>query len=387
VAPNGSARPRVALLGPAWPLRGGIAQYLALLYRALETRAEVAQFSLIRQYPSFLFPGKSQQDASAEPLRVPAEAVLDTVNPLQWPRAAKRVAEWRPDAIVFKWWLPFFGPSYAAVLGATRRAGAVNVMVADNLVPHEKRPFDDFATRLILNRTDAYVVMSESVEADLRRLAPGAPYRRVPHPVYAQYASDQPRDAARAALGLAGDVLLFFGFVRRYKGLDVLLEALPAVRAKRPVTLIVAGEFYEPIAPYRERVKALGLEEHVRVYDRYLNDEEVRQLFAAADVCVLPYRSATQSGVVPVAYAASCPVITTRVGGLPEFVAEGESGYTVAPEDPVALAEAILRFYERGGRSAMEAGVRREAAKYTWDALAEAILDLVKETRAKRAAR
>jgi glycosyltransferase involved in cell wall biosynthesis len=374
----------VALLGPAWPLRGGIAQYLALLYRALEARAEVTQFSLIRQYPSFLFPGKTQHDASSEPLRVPAEAVLDTVNPLQWPRAARRVAAWRPDGLVFKWWLPFFGPSYAAVLGAARRAGAVNVMIADNLVPHEKRPFDDWATGLVLRRTDAFVVMSETVEADLRRLVPGAPYRRVPHPVYAQYASDEPRAAARAALGLDGDVLLFFGFVRRYKGLDVLLEALPVVRARRPATLIVAGEFYEPIQPYRVRAAALGVAEHVRFYDRYLNDEEVRRLFAAADVCVLPYRSATQSGVVPVAYAASCPVITTRVGGLPEFVAEGESGYTVPPEDPAALAAAILRFYEQGGRAAMEAGVRREAAKYTWDALAGAIVDLVAEVRGAR---
>lgn len=375
---------RVALLGPAYPLRGGISQYLALLYRALESRGEVRQFSLLRQYPKFLFPGKTQRDLSREPLAVPATPVLDVLAPWRWPGAGKKVAAWKPHGLVFKWWLPYFGPAYAAVLSAARRAGAATVMIADNLVPHERRLFDDQFTRMVLRRTDAFVVMSETVEEDLRRLVPEARARRVPHPVYLQYASAESREAARAALGVEGDLLLFFGFVRPYKGLDVLLDALPEIAAERPVSLIVAGEFYEPIATYRQRVQALGMRERVRFLDRYLPDEDVRRLFAAADVCVLPYRSATQSGVIQVAYASGCPVITTRVGGLPEFVAEGESGYTVPPDDPAALAAAVLEFYRRGGRDAHEDGVKRHARKYSWDALADAVIELIQETREAR---
>jgi len=375
---------RIALLGPAHPFRGGIAQYLALLYRALEPRATVTQFSLLRQYPDFLFPGKSQKDASEEPLLVPDVPVLDMLAPWRWPQAGRRIAHWRPDALVFKWWLPYFGPAFATVLRATRRAGAVNVMIADNLIPHEKRPLDGLFTRWVTSATDAYVVMSESVEADLDRLVPGALRRRVPHPLYSQYASTMTREQARAALGLRGDVVLFFGFVRHYKGLDTLLDAMPAIVAQRRVTLVVAGEFYEPVQATRERIERLGLGERVRLYDRYLADEEVRQLFAAADVCALPYRSATQSGVIQIAYAAGCPVITTRVGGLPEFVAEGKSGYTVPPEDPAALAAAVLAFYDAGGRDAFAPGVRAQAALYSWDGLADSVLDLVAETKRRR---
>jgi len=380
-------RPRIGLLGPAHPFRGGIAQYLALLYRALEPRADVAQFSLTRQYPGFLFPGKSQRDVSEEPLLVPDRPVLDMLAPWSWPKAARAVAAWRPDGLVFKWWLPYFGPAYASVLKAAQRAGAATVMIADNLVPHERRPLDALFTRWVLARTDAYVVMSESVEADLHRLAPGALYKRVPHPVYSQYASAMPRAEARASLGLEGDVVLYFGFVRAYKGLDTLIDALPAILARRPVTLVIAGEFYDPVLSYRERIERAGVAARVRLLDRYLADEEVRRLFAAADVCVLPYRSATQSGVIQVAYAAGCPVITTRVGGLPEFVSEGRSGYTVPPEDPAALAGAVLAFYEAGGREAHAEGVRRQAALYSWDALADAVLALTAEARARRAAR
>jgi glycosyltransferase involved in cell wall biosynthesis len=261
----------------------------------------------------------------------------------------------------------------------------VNVLLAHNLVPHERRPLDRFLTRLVLDRADGFLVASESVERELHELVPGARYRRVLHPVYAQYATEEPRDAARAGLGLEGETLLFFGFVRAYKGLDTLIDALPAIRRARPqATLVVAGEFYEPAERYRRRIAELGLGEHVRLLDRYLPDEEVRRLLAAADVCVLPYRAATQSGVLQVAYGAGCPVIATRVGGLPEFVAEGVSGFTVPPDDPEALADAVLRFFDAGGRAAFEPGVRRHAQSFSWDALAAALLELVDELRSAR---
>ncbi len=378
------ARVRIGLLGPAHPLRGGIAQYLALLAGELAREHEVHSLSLIRQYPSFLFPGKSQVDPSATPLVVPNERVLDPMNPLTWARAARRARELALDAIVYKWWIPFFGPAYAPVLAGARRGGAVSIMIADNLVPHEKRPFDDLLTKLVTDRTDGILVMSQSVEDDVRRLLPGMPVRRVPHPVYAQFgAAAGSRDEAKSRLGLTGDVLLFFGLVRHYKGLDVLIEALPRVCAARPLTLIVAGEFYEPVEPVRARIAALGLSVHVRLFDRYIPDEEVGDLFAAADAVVLPYRSATQSGVALVAYAAGCPVISTSVGGLPEVVTEGGTGHLVPPEDPAALADAILHFYAQGGRAAYEPAVHEAARAYSWGAVTTGLTDLVAEVKAR----
>jgi len=373
---------RIGLLGPAHPLRGGITQYLALLAQELARTHEVHYLSLIRQYPAFLFPGQSQVDPSASPLAVANERVLDPMDPRTWGKAERRAQELKLDALVYKWWLPYFGAAYAPVLAGARKGGAVTLMIADNLVPHEKRPLDGLLTRLVTDRTDGYIVMSESVEKDARRLLPGAPVRRVPHPVYAQYgAAGIDRAQARARHGLAGDVLLFFGFVRRYKGLDVLIEALPHVLARRPVTLVVAGEFYEPVAPIAQRITALGVGERVRLLDRYIPDEEVGELIAAADVVVLPYRSATQSGVVLVAYAGGCPVISTRVGGLPEVVEDGVTGYLVPPENPQALADAIVRYFEQGGRAAFAPAVETAALRYTWGAVVQGIESLVAEVK------
>jgi glycosyltransferase involved in cell wall biosynthesis len=376
---------RIGLLGPAHPLRGGISQYLALLHGELARAHEVHYLSLIRQYPSFLFPGQSQVDPSESPLKVPNERVLDPMNPLTWARAGARARELELDALVYKWWIPFFGAAYAPVLDGARKGGAATLMIADNLVPHEKRPLDSFLTRLVTDRTDGVLVMSQSVEDDAHRLLPSMPVRRVPHPVYAQYgAGGRDRVSARVRTKLDGDVLLFFGFVRRYKGLEVLIEAMPLVLAQRKVTLVVAGEFYEPVAPVRARIAELGIGDAIRLHDRYVPDEEVGDLVAAADCVVLPYRSATQSGVVLVAYAGGCPVISTAVGGLPEVVDDGVTGYLVPPEDPKALADAILRFFDQGGRPAFEGAVAKKAAEFSWGKVADGITALTAQVKAAR---
>lgn len=376
---------RIGLLGPAHPLRGGISQYLALLAGELAREHEVHYLSLIRQYPSFLFPGQSQVDPSESPLLVPNERVLDPMNPLTWARAGARARELRLDVLVYKWWIPYFGMSYAPVLAGARKGGAVTLMIADNLVPHEQRPLDHFLTRLVTDRTDGVLVMSQSVEDDVRRLLPRMPVLRVPHPVYAQYgAGGRDRATARARTGLEGDVLLFFGFVRRYKGLEILIEAMPRVLAKRQVTLVVAGEFYQPVEPIKARIRTLGLEDRIRLHDRYVPDEEVGDLVAAADCVVLPYRSATQSGVVLVAYAGGCPVISTAVGGLPEVVEEGVTGFLVPPEDPARLADAILEFFDRGGRPTFEAAVAKKALEYSWGRVKLGITDLSARVRTTR---
>jgi len=377
---------RIALVGPLAPWRGGLSQYLGLLGESLARRAEVRGITFTRQYPGFLFPGSTQKDPAARAPGFPVEALLDSIGPLSWRSVARRLESFAPGAIVLKWWMPFFAPSFASSVGPLRRRGTRVVLVCDNLVPHERRPLDTELTQWMLRNSDGYLVMSDSVERDLDRLKPGAPRRRVAHPFYAQFDTGRwTRERARAHLGLeAGDeVALFFGYVRRYKGLDILLSAWPRVRARRAVKLVVAGEFYEDAAPYRALAAAAGGEPHVRVLDRYLPDDEVEAVFKAADVAVLPYRSATQSGVTHVAYALGVPVITTHVGGLAETVT-AETGLVVPPEDPAALAEAVVRFFEQGMGERMRRGVAALKQAHSWETLAEKTIDLVDELKPTR---
>ena len=371
---------RVALLGPVAPWRGGLAQYLAALGESLTAVADVRGWTFTRQYPDFLFPGESQLDPESPRPGFPVEATLDSIAPWSWRATARRMDAWAPGAVVLKWWLPFFGPAFASAVGPLRRRGTRVVLVCDNLVPHERRPFDGAFTAWMMRNSDGYLVMSESVEKDLDRLKPGAPRRRVLHPLYAQFDRGRwTRATARAHLGLPpdGEVALFFGYVRHYKGLDTLLAAWPAVRARRDVTLVVAGEFYEDAAPYRALAAAAGGAPHVRLLERYLSDADVEAAFKAADVVVLPYRSATQSGVTHVAYALGVPVITTDVGGLAETVRAGETGLVVPPEDPDALAAAIVRYFAENLGPRMREGVAAFARAHSWEALRDATVELV----------
>lgn len=364
---------RLALLGPLAPWRGGLAQYLALLGEALTAHGEVLGITFTRQYPGFLFPGTSQIDPQADRPRFPVESLLDSIDPLSWRRVARRLDSFAPGLVVLKWWIPFFAPSFASSVGPLRRKGTRVVLVCDNLVPHERRPLDGAFTRWMLRHSDGYLVMSDAVERDLDRLKPGATRRRVPHPLYAQFDRGRfTRATARERMGIGADdeVALFFGYVRHYKGLDVLLDAWPLVRARRPVRLVVAGEFYEDAEPYRRRAAAAGGEPAVRLLERYLPDEEVECAFKAADVVVLPYRSATQSGVTHVAFALSVPVIITDVGGLAETVRDGVTGLVVPPEDPPALAAAVVRFFEEGLAARLACGVQELREASSWERLA-----------------
>ncbi len=376
---------RVALLGPLHPWRGGLAQYLQLLGDALEAHAEVRAVTFTRQYPGFLFPGTSQLDPAAPRPRYPTEALLDSIGPWSWRRTAAHLERFAPGVVVLKWWMPFFAPSFASSVGPLRRRGTKVVLVCDNLVAHEPRLFDAAFSAWMLRNSDGYLVMSDAVERDLDRLKPGAPRRHVPHPFYAQFDRGRhTRESARASLGLTGDVALFFGYVRHYKGLDTLLQAWPKVRARRPgATLVVAGESYEKPDLHRTLATAAG-EGAVRMLDRYIADDEVEALFRAADVTVLPYRSATQSGVTHVSYALGVPVIATRVGGIAETVREGETGLTCAPEDPDALADTIVRYFEQDLRARMAAPIAALQAKHSWAALADSTVDLVNELKPGR---
>lgn len=370
---------RIAILGPVHPYRGGIAHYTARLAReALQDGHDVLVVNLSRQYPEALFPGTTQEDTSERAFDVPAERWLDSMNPLTWASAAKKTLDWQPDVLVVQWWHPYFAASFGSLAGMLRARGVPVCMVCHNVEPHESSPVDRALLRLAYAAPSRFVVHAQSESRALARYRPNAPVRVNPHPVYDQFASEgvPTRAEARATLGLEGERwLLFFGLIRPYKGLDVLIDAMPAVHEATGARLYVAGECYGDESPYREQVARCGVEDAVRLDFRYVPNEEVPTLIASSDALVLPYRHATQSGVAQVAFGCGRAVVSTRVGGIPDVVADGRSGFLVPPEDPSALAEALIGLYEPGRIDALEAGVVEERARFSWGALLDAILE------------
>ena len=374
---------RLALIGPYAPYRGGIAHFGETLRRGLEARGHtVMPVTFSRQYPKLLFPGSTQH--APEPASSDAARLLDTLWPPSWFRTARRVASMAPDAALFQYWMPFFAPAFGTTARLLRRRGVPSFAVVHNATPHERFPMGHTLTRFFLKACAGHLALSKAVEDDLRALGLRAPLRRAEHPVYDRFGTAPSQSKARRALGLPADapVLLFFGFVRRYKGLDVLLDAMPRVAERLPdVHLVVAGEFYDDPAPYHEQVRRHGLQERVHFHSGYVPDEAVPRHFAAADAVVQPYRAATQSGVAQIAFHFDRPVITTDVGGLPESIPHERAGLVVPSEAPAALAEAVGRFFSEADLAEhLTQGVRalkRERA----DDLDEALDDLLSPAR------
>ncbi len=367
---------KIVLIGPAFPYRGGIANFVAATYHHLRKRGhEVRLVNFKRQYPDFLFPGKTQYETSTQAL--PSLRVLDSIWPPTWGQAAAAIRRFSPTLVVYNHWMPFFAPAYGSVaLNLRQGRPPVQICVCHNVTPHEKRPGDRLLNRFFLRQMNGHIVLSRAVEEDLRALQPTANVRRVFHPISESFAGGTNQAEARKKLGLAPEkkVLLFFGYVRRYKGLDILLQALPQVLARDPdIFLLVVGEFYEPRAGFETLIRESHLENHVRILDRFVPNSEVGLYFSAADVVVMPYRSATQSGILPIAYQFERPVITTRVGGLADFVEEGKTGILVEPENPAALAQAIETFWELKQSVPFEENIRRFRENFSWEKLVEAI--------------
>lgn len=369
-------RMKFLLVGTAYPMRGGIAHYVHLLAHTLMQRGhEVKVLSFHRQYPSFLFPGTTQEETSPPTHPVDAHPLIDTLNPLSWYRAARWAASERPDLTVFKYWMPFFAPSYTTVVRHLhRRRIGRTCFLLDNVIPHERRPGDLLLTRMVLAKVDTFIAQSAVVRDDLLTFRPDAEYREVPHPVYSIFPPGHGREEARARLGVRSRrVVLFFGFIRAYKGLLNLIQAIGRLEPELDVGLLVGGEFYEEAAPYKEEAARSPARDRIVWQDRYIPNEEVGDFFAAADVVALPYQSATQSGIVQIAMNYGVPIIITNVGGLPEVVRDGEMGYVVPPEDPDALAAAIRRFFVEERAAEFGAAVVRARERYSWDPLAEAL--------------
>jgi glycosyltransferase involved in cell wall biosynthesis len=338
---------RIALIGPTHPYRGGVSQHTTLLCRHLRRSHEVDFISFRRQYPQWLFPGKTDKDPSRSPDIEPCARLLDAADPSTWEPAARRAAGFRPDALVLVWWVPFFAPAWWFIVRKVRARLRVPVIfICHNVLPHETNAWMARIVRSALGLADGFVVHSEADRGRLLGLRPGAPVIRcpiAPHPSLPPFRGT--RRAARAELGIGGrsPVFLFFGFVRPYKGLDLLLDAMTLVTARRPgAALLVVGEFWEPVEKTRRRIRELNLGDSVRIVDRYVGNEEVGVYFAACDAVVLPYRSATQSGVPQMAASLGRPAVVTDVGGLAENVRRTGMGRVVPPGDPAALARAML---------------------------------------------
>jgi glycosyltransferase involved in cell wall biosynthesis len=370
---------RITIVGTAYPLRGGIAHYNALLYKELSKTHDVDIVTFRRQYPSLLFPGRTQMESGGELMRVPSRALVDSVNPFNWVSVGRSIRRAAPALIIFKYWLPFFGPCFGTIARVAKQGAQTKAaLICDNVIPHEKRIGDAAFTRYAFRAADYFIVQSDAVERDLLDFWPRAVYRKVPHPVYSMFGAAVDKHRARTALGIeAQRVLLFFGYVRRYKGLDVMIEAIAHTDPSLDVHLMVVGEFYDDEERYRKQVAELKLEERVTFNADYVPNDQVALYFSAADAVVLPYSSATQSGIAQIAYNFDKPVIATAVGGLQEVVLDDVTGLIVPPRDARALAKAIERFYREGREAGFSARVRQEKRRYSWENLARALEDLM----------
>ena len=364
---------RCVLVGPSAPLRGGIAVDNDAMAQALRGAGhQVAQVSFRRLYPSLFFPGRTQYNESADSTcpQDLAQPLLDSINPVNWRQTARTITSFQPDLVTFQWWHPFFAPCYVTLLSLLRRAcpSARRLLISHNTRPHEQLPGQDLALRLVVRRCTGVLVHSRSEYLLTHRVVPEAKIRIVDYPLLHTSQLLPSRGRAQQHLGVSGRVLLFFGYIREYKGLDVLLQALAQVPAELGLSLLVAGEFYTPRERYTQLINRLGLAHRVSLLDRYVGEAEWPSLFAATDALVLPYRAASHSMSIALAYGYGKPVIVTNVGGLAEAVEDGKTGLVAKP-DPASLATAIQRLYTELLTSgpAMDAAIAAKQQQYSWE--------------------
>jgi len=367
----------VIILGTAYPLRGGLANYnerLALAYQQAGYEVKIFTFSL--QYPNFLFPGKTQFSEEKAPKDLDIEVVLNSVNPASWVKVGNMIRKMKPDLLITKFWIPFIGPSLGTVARIAKRNRKTKVIsIIDNIIPHENRPGDKLLANYFVKAVDGFICMSQAVLDDLETFDKVKPKIFTPHPVYDNFGQPIDKLVAKKELKLDADTpyLLFFGFIRDYKGLDLLLEAMADERIRKSdVKLIVAGEYYSDKQYYLDIIKKNNLDDKLVLATDFIPDSKVGLYFNACDIVVQPYKTATQSGVTQIAYHFEKPMIVTRVGGLPEIVPHMKTGYVV-DVNYKSIADAIIDFYTENRETSMKENCRLEKRKYSWETLLEKI--------------
>jgi len=365
---------KIAFFSTFFPFRGGIAQFNALLYRALEKENTVKAFTFKRQYPEFLFPGETQFVTPEDKVdEIPAIRVLDSINPLTYILSARKVKEFEPDIIITKYWMTFFGPSLGYVCKKLNRK-AKRISVLDNVIPHEKRFFDGFCNRYFLNNNDGFIVMSDAVLNDLLSIKPEAKYLRVNHPVYDHFPALINQDEAQKQLGLdpSKKTLLFFGFIRDYKGLDLLIQAMEDL--DESYQLVIAGEVYGSFEKYQLLVNQSKAKNRISLFNKYIGDDDVAIYFSASDVCVLPYKSATQSGITAISNHFCLPIIATDVGGLKETIHHNKTGLIVETPNSLEIKQSIDSYFINNLKENFSMTIQKENELKSWDNFTEKLI-------------
>jgi glycosyltransferase involved in cell wall biosynthesis len=375
------SKKKIIIIGPAYPLRGGLASYDERLAKEfIDAGFDTSIYTFSYQYPSFLFPGTTQYSSEPAPENIRIKVKINSVNPLNWIAVGNELKNIKPDIIVVRYWLPFMGPCLGTILRRVKKNHHTKVIcIADNIFPHEKRPGDKAFTKYFLKPVDGFITMSQKVLEDLNQFAKNKPARFVPHPLYDNFGAIISKEEARKKLGINPDdrVLLFFGFIRKYKGLHILLEAMKILKEQQQnqnLKLLVAGEFYEDEKNYHELLNDPEIKPSLILHTNFISDSDVKYYLCAADCVVQPYRSATQSGVTPLAYHFEKPMIVTNVGGLPSLVPDRKVGLVAEP-DAQSIAEKISLYFELGEAFFLPQ-LREEKKKYSWKSMTEAILTM-----------
>lgn len=377
---------KIILIGPAYPYRGGNALFVTSTYESLKNHFDVKIYNYKLLYPSFLFPGTTQFDKSKEQVfNVPNERVVNSINPFNWFKVARMLKKENADLVVFDWWHPFFGFCHGVISFLIRKKYRNKILfITENVVSHEANAIDKFLTRIGLKSASKFLALSGIVEKEVQQFSKGKKVYRSELPVYDCYKQNENIDIKKLKqeLGFEEDslVLLFFGYVRKYKGLDFLIEAFPKILLQHPnAKLLIVGEFYDDPKEYLELIKKLRVEEKVKLINQFVPNEDVAKYYHVSDVVILPYRSATQSGILNVAYGFNKPVIVTDVGGLAEFVDEGKTGFVVKPNSPDAIVEGNNKFVNSKTTTDFAVHIQERSRKNSFNNLSEVFEKILDE--------
>jgi len=377
-----SDKKKIIIIGPAHPLRGGIAVFNERLAEVLqEDGHEVMIYSFSLQYPNFLFPGKTQYSEDAPPTQLNIQVKVNSINPFNWIKIGREIQRMKPDIVIGRFWLPFMGPCFGTILRIIKRNKKTRIIgFVDNIIPHEKRPGDYIFAKYFVGACDAFLVMSKTVEAQLRTFTKQKPIALAEHPLSDNFGKAVSYETALAHLNLSNDFryILFFGFIRDYKGLDLLLEAMADKRVRKlKIKLIVAGEYYSNEEKYKSQITSLSIDNQLVMATKFISNEEVKYYFCAADLITQPYKTATQSGVSSLGYFFEKPMLVTKVGGLPEIVKHDKAGYVVEVNS-TSIADSIVDFYKNKRSEEFVAQVKIDKKMFSWEAMTEALLSLEK---------